>query len=200
MCEELVYALPLAVNNTGLTQKIKQKLAELGQFVYNSWDTTCCLNFNPGGAWWDTAKTYKACASNAGATIALTAVSEAVGNEDFLIRAQLVYEFWRLNQVLDTGQVLDGIRRDGTKDTRIFTYNAGMMLRATASLSKTNKAYLDYAAPILGFLLNYETFPNGVLREESPCREDDMDCQEFKGFQKLYVYCSENVASESFVF
>lgn len=78
-------------------------------------------------------------------------------------------------------KVLDGIKADGTKDSRIFTYNAGMMLRACAGLSKTNPAYLDYAAPILRFLLVNETFPNGVLREQQPCREDDMDCQEFKG-------------------
>jgi hypothetical protein len=182
MIEELVYSLPLVVDDVALTERLWTRLNELSLFVFSSWDTSCCISRSPGGAWWDLGHTYKATASNAGAVNALAAVYfGGNGNQTLLLRAQLIFEFWRLNQVLESGQVLDGIRRDGTADGRIFTYNEGMMLRAIASLSKTNAAYNDYAAPILRFLLENETFPNGVLKEQHPCQEDDMDCQEFKG-------------------
>jgi predicted alpha-1,6-mannanase (GH76 family) len=188
MIEELVYALVLTGNNTALDIRVRGVVRELSEFVYQSWDTTCCVRGNPGGAWWDTRHTYKATASNAGAAIALSAAYNALGNSSLLVRGQLIFEYWRLNQVLESGQVLDGIHLNGTKDTRIFTYNEGMMLRACASLSQTNPAYVDYATPILRFLLQSETFPaTGVLREQAPCGEDDMDCQEFKGITFRYV-------------
>lgn len=101
-----MYSLPLAAKDSLLTGKLKAKLAELGQFVYDSWDTTCCVRDNPGGAWWNTQHTYKATASNAGAANAMAALYDGLGNSTLLVRGQLIFEYWRLNQVLDSGQVL----------------------------------------------------------------------------------------------
>jgi len=45
-----------------------------------AWDETCCGD-NPGGLWWDKAKTQKATAANAGAAILAARLSERNGED-----------------------------------------------------------------------------------------------------------------------
>ncbi len=195
MVEALVKVLPLASSNEPLARQMRNALDELGRYIYGSWDATCCLRGFPGGSWGNLENTIKTTTATAGSAIALTAIYGLNWNATLVERAQQMFEYWRLNFAMETGQVLGGITNrgsnaDGFKDGEIVTVNQGMLVGAAVGLSRTNTGFLELVSPQVRFLIESEVTDAGVLRDEQLSAIYNADRAMWKGvaFRHLAAY------------
>lgn len=112
----------------------------------------------------------------------------------YLNFAEKVFRFWDENFVNQTsGQVCDGIGPDGKYHWDIWTYNQGMYVEAATCLflATNDTSYLTKAKLVSQFVVKQETTDDLVLREQSPCKYDDMDCLEFKARDCRFLEVSQ---------
>lgn len=205
------YSTDVMMHNSSVQRDVAARVTALVDFFSAAWDTTCCGN-RLGGIWWDDYHVMKSSESNLAAVTAMFDSIIALGplvshaRRSELIRLSgSVYNHWRQNMVLDTGQVLSSIYTTGRLDRQIFTYNEGMMLAASESWSRMaqfglninasspSSSFMKWDANVLSqvshvamFLSSREiTSPDGVLTELSNCTE--FECQMFKGITVRYV-------------
>ena len=160
--------------------------------ILAAWDTTCC-GPNPGGIWWDVARTGKATASNGGPAIAAARLFTRTGDAKYLAFARQVYAYWKQEMVDPvTYRVTDSIGVDGRRNPWKFTYNEGQMLGAALELHRVTgeRAYLDDAHGFAGAILSTETADSGVgriLTDGAPPDCAGEDCPLFKGITYRYL-------------
>jgi len=104
------------------------------RYTASALDSTCCGKAK-GGYWWDAAHSYKACASNAGTSLAFCRLYLVSNDTRWLNSSMEAFNFWQLNFVAPSGQVCDGVHaNDGNLRWDVYSYNQGMMLGAAACL------------------------------------------------------------------
>jgi hypothetical protein len=182
MLEALVAVMPLVILPPTM-HVMRSALSVLTEQLFRAWNGTCCMYRNPGGNWDDSvALSGKTVVANAGAAVAFAALFATDWNVTFAERANLLFEYWRLNLMQDSGQVTAGVSFAGIATTGIATVNEGLMIGAAAGLGATNSEYFAFAESPLKFLLENEVVSTtGVLREQQPCAATNLDCQMGKG-------------------
>jgi hypothetical protein len=198
MLEALVAVMPL-VTLPPTMHVMRSALSVLSEQLFGAWNGTCCLSRNPGGNWDDSvAHSGKTVVANAGAAVAFAALFAAEWNLTFAERANLLFEYWRLNLMQDSGQVTAGVSFSGIANTGIATLNEGLIIGAAAGLGATNSEYFAFAESPLKFLLENEVVSTtGVLREQQPCAETNLECQVGKGiaYRHLTTYAATGYVS-----
>lgn len=196
------------VSNKTLSLELQQVSQLLGKIVQSAWDTTCCGK-TPGGFWWDQKKSYKACASNMGTSVAMCSLYEHTNNTQWLLSSWQAFHFWATNFFnSSSGQVADGIvAQSGQVHWDVYTYNQGMTLGSAACLlrhanqlnfssfssffSSSSFSSLQFiqfvSSRVLSFVATDETNGASILHEHSPCGADDTDCAEFKGITARFM-------------
>lgn len=159
--------------------------------IRRAWDTTCC-GANPGGLWWDKAKTQKPTASNAGAAFVAARLFSLTGEVSYLSFAEQVYSYWRQYMVNPaTHQVCDHILPNGTKQWWRFTYNEGLMIGAALALYKAtgHERYLADAHNYAGYMIRHEVTATryGNVLYDGPNASCDATCAQFKGPAYRYL-------------
>jgi predicted alpha-1,6-mannanase (GH76 family) len=100
-----------------------------------------------GGLWWKTENLSKNSCVNCPAAIAACLLYQAVGDTNYLAKAERLYRWERATLFdADTGKVYDNIHGGGDKDERSFSYNQGTFIGMANLLGHTNEAALaaDY--------------------------------------------------------
>jgi predicted alpha-1,6-mannanase (GH76 family) len=76
----------------------------------SAWDTSCCIDGNGGGVWWDRPQTQKATASNFGAALLSVRLFQRTNTSSQLQFATQVFDYWYEVMVNNqTGSVCDHI-------------------------------------------------------------------------------------------
>ena len=195
----MIHALTALYEHTG-----NQSYVDAADLLLNTnrqYDDTTCCGDEKGGIWWDTFKTSKATAAQAGVAMAALRLRET-GKSNFssdylLTYGASHYAFWRGYMVNNqTGQVTDSIGKGGKKNYWSFSYNEGLMIGDAVHLynATKDKQYLTDAALIAGFLQRgINVSVNGTVRTilANDCNGGcDNDTAEFHqiGFQYLVEY------------
>ncbi|MEN1682034.1 MAG: glycoside hydrolase family 76 protein [Planctomycetota bacterium] len=126
----LVLGLVEAYEATG-EQRYLERARQAFAFVMTGEDD----RFGGGVYWRENDRSTKNTCSNAPAVVGALRLHQHGGGGDDLEIAKRLYR-WTLDNLLDTesGLLNDHIKQDGTIDTRRYTYNTGLMIRAGSLL------------------------------------------------------------------
>jgi len=128
------------------------------------WDTT---QFG-GGIWWTTDDNTKNSCVNGPATIAATYLSQILGDNSYLTKAQQIYA-WQRAALFNkqTGAVADSINHEKTNWDWLFTYNSGTMVGAANALYKLTgqQLYFDDAVLATNFTQQNLCDKDGIFPE-----------------------------------
>lgn len=110
-----------------------EKSIRTAEYVWSGW-----ANDEIGGIYWkEQSKTSRNACSNAPAVILFSRLYRITGEQKWLDRAMMVYDFVATHLRNEQGLIYDSISNDGKVDTReswIFTYNCGSMITAGVKL------------------------------------------------------------------
>lgn len=129
--------------------------------MYNrGWDSAL-----GGGIWWDVAHANKSGLSNNPAVILACDLYESTGRQDYLTKAQAIYDWVRRTLFNSTtGAVYENIKPDGTLDRADNVYNSGAFISAANHLHLLtgNQSLFNDAKLAADYVVNNKTV-GGVL-------------------------------------